>query len=493
MTRLHPLRTVFSSTVATAVLLAAWPAGAQTAEPLRLTLGEALQMAEAQSESLAVVEAAQARADATLSSARSQWLPQVSAGGSYARTLASEFSAAIDDSGPSCAPLSVDPASALTDRVAELERAANCGALGPSFAFSDLPFGQRNAYQFNLSVTQSLYTGGRLGATRLQAELGQQSAALTMSSAHAALALEVTQAFYDAALADELVTIAESGYAQADAVLAQTRLSFEAGRQPEFELLRAQVSRDNQQPVVIRRRADRDIAYLRLRQLLDLPDDAPLDINADLDAATLPPPEPFADALAAAGAPVDVEGHVTVRQARTAVALQRAVVDLADAERRPSVTLSSQFAKVGYPSSGFWPGFGDFRTNWSLSANVQVPVFTGGRLRAGSQAAEADLRGAEARLRQAREQVALAVATARQDLLAAEASWTASAGTVEQADRAHQIAELRYREGLSTQLELADARLALQVAQANRAQAARDLQTARVRVALVPDLPVGAP
>jgi hypothetical protein len=38
---------------------------------------------------------------------------------------------------------------------------------------------------------------------------------------------------------------------------------------------------------------------------------------------------------------------------------------------------------------------------------------------------------------------------------------------------------------------LSDSRLALQSAQANRAQAARDLQLARVRVALLPDLPIG--
>jgi isovaleryl-CoA dehydrogenase len=44
---------------------------------------------------------------------------------------------------------------------------------------------------------------------------------------------------------------------------------------------------------------------------------------------------------------------------------------------------------------------------------------------------------------------------------------------------------------LSTPLELTDARLALQVAQTNRASAARDLQIARARVALLPDLPVG--
>ena len=62
---------------------------------------------------------------------------------------------------------------------------------------------------------------------------------------------------------------------------------------------------------------------------------------------------------------------------------------------------------------------------------------------------------------------------------------------MEQAARAYDIADLRFREGISTQLELLDARLVLQSAQVNRAQAARDVQVSRARVSLLPDLPLG--
>ena len=48
------------------------------------------------------------------------------------------------------------------------------------------------------------------------------------------------------------------------------------------------------------------------------------------------------------------------------------------------------------------------------------------------------------------------------------------------------------RAGVSTQLELTDSRLLLQQAEANRALAARDLQVARARAALLPELPLGA-
>jgi outer membrane protein TolC len=50
---------------------------------------------------------------------------------------------------------------------------------------------------------------------------------------------------------------------------------------------------------------------------------------------------------------------------------------------------------------------------------------------------------------------------------------------------------VRYREGLSTQVELNDSRLLLQQASANAALAVRNMQVARMRVALLRDLPLG--
>ncbi len=437
--------------------------------------------------------AGESRATADEQRVFSQRLPQVNLTGSYSRTLASEFSGAFSASGPVCAPLTVDPAQPLIDRVAELERAASCGALASSgLNFRNLPFGQRNIYQFGFSFTQAIYDGGRTSAQQTEASASHRIASLTTSTAEAQVSLQAAQAFYDAALADRMVAIAESVFAQADAAYEQARLAYEAGRQPEFEVLRAQVSRDNERPAVIRRRADRDIAYVRLRQLLELPPGTPITLDVNLDAPDLPPPAPLADALAAAPT-IDTGDYAATRQSAGLVNVREAAVAVARAERMPAVNVDSTFTRVGYPSSGPFPGPGDFRTNWSVAASVQVPVFTGGRLRADERSALADLAEAQAQLKQAQELATLDATTAGQNVAAARAVWDASAGTVEQAQRAYQIAELRNREGLSTQLELSDARVALEVAQANRAQAARDLQVARARAALLPHLPAGTP
>jgi hypothetical protein len=119
-----------------------------------------------------------------------------------------------------------------------------------------------------------------------------------------------------------------------------------------------------------------------------------------------------------------------------------------------------------------------------------MPLFTGWRIRGDELVARANVDEARLRLRQTTELAALDAQSSLASLAEAEAAWAASAGTAEQAARAYTIAEVRYREGISTQVELSESRILLQQAQANRALAARDLQVARVRLALLRDLPL---
>jgi hypothetical protein len=123
---------------------------------------------------------------------------------------------------------------------------------------------------------------------------------------------------------------------------------------------------------------------------------------------------------------------------------------------------------------------------------MNVPILTGGRQKGDETVARADVTQAQLQQKQVQELAALDTRSAWAELVAARAAWESSAGTVQQATRAYEIADVRFRNGVSTQLELSDSRLLLQQAEANRALAARDLQVARARVALLPELPLGA-
>jgi outer membrane protein TolC len=185
--------------------------------------------------------------------------------------------------------------------------------------------------------------------------------------------------------------------------------------------------------------------------------------------------------------------RAAVRQAVEAIRAQEGLNRASRAQRLPSVALTSSYSRLAYPTGGL-PNWNEFLTDWSVALGVQVPIFTGGRIKGDRFAAKANLEEAKLRHRQAVKAAQLDARTAVDQLQSAIANWQASEGTSAQANRAYQIADIRFREGISTQTELLDARIALQQAEVNRAQAARDLQIARVRVGLLPDLPLsGAP
>jgi outer membrane protein len=437
-----------------------------------LSLEDALSTAEAKSEALGIARAGVTRAEGDKRRARSERFPQLSLQASYDRTLASEFSDIFENVEP--------PADG-----------------GETPSFEDLPFGRKNIWRVNLLFSQNVYTGGRIAATEAMADAGRTSAEIQVAAARAELALTVIRAYYEAALSDRLVTIAEAAFTQADAAYQQTSLAYQAGTQPEFEQLRAQVERDNQRPIVIRRRSERDIAYMRLKQLLELPPATDLRLTAGFDDPALPPPPRFAAIVAAAEETAtrnqpETLDRAPVRQAEAAISVSDAAVRLARAARLPTISVNSSYGNVTYPG-GFFPVVTDFRTNWTIGVGLQMPLLTGGRLKAEQTIAQADKEAATLRLKQTRELAELDSRAAFEELRAARVAWEASAGTVAQAARAYQIADLRYRQGISTQLELSDSRLALEFAEANRAIAARDLQVARARVALLPDLPLAPP
>jgi outer membrane protein TolC len=475
-----------------------------------------LDLAEARSEALALARAGIDRAEGEALRARSGLFPQLSASASYDRALASEFEGVFDDfggGGGNCAAFAPDASATAAERLAELERAVDCGAGGQNVlappapgggggeAFEDLPFGQANTWRVNLSFSQHVWDGGRIGAQQRAAEVGGRSAGLDLTMARAGLLFDVTQAYYNVALTARLVQIAEASIGQSEATFQQTQASFRAGVQPEFEVLRAQVALDSQRPTLIRRRADHELALLRLRQMLDLPAGYPIEIGDPLADDALPPPPVFAARVAVVEAQVQtvdpVRAAVTAPEtpARSAVAagslsvqVREAALALAEAQGMPNVSVNSSYARVAYRGA---PSWSDFRTSWTVGASVSIPILTGGRQGADERVARAELEQARLQLRQLEEVAALDTRAAWTELVAARATWEATSGTVEQASRAYAIAEVRYGAGVSTQLELSDSRLQLQQAEASRAQAARDFQVARARVALLPDLPLG--
>jgi outer membrane protein TolC len=494
-------------------LVASLPVAALGQQGRQLSLEEALRLAESQSEGIRIAQAGVQRARGQQLQARSQYLPQVGATLTYSRTLASQFEA-LADAGPPAPPPGTPPeppddgityyapcsrylaAAGATEaqRVASLETFARCsaGTGGLGIDFSKVGFGAKNQYQLGVQGSLDLYSGGRVQAQNRAAEAARTAADIELVSQRARLALDITEAYFDAVLADRLVAIAESSLAQTESVLGQTRLARQVGNQSEFDLLRAQVTRDNQMPALLQRRTDRDLAYARVKQMLNLPGPERLMLTTGLANESELLQVARVSGADATGNTADTSSvaRAPVRQLNESLRAQQQQLRIAKSAWIPTISLSSQYGRVAFPSAGL-PDLGNFLTNWTVSLTATVPLFTGGRIKGTTLVAEAAVREAEARYEQVREAASLDAQQAIALLTQAQASLAASQGTSGQAARAYNIAEVRYREGLSTQVELNDSRLLLQQASANSALAVRNLQVARMRVALLRDLPLG--
>jgi outer membrane protein TolC len=468
-------------------------------QSVRLSIADALRMTDSASEDVGIARAAVEAASGRRMQARSGWLPQLSGAAAYTRTLESQFEALAGDQGDdgeptppppeNCLRYVPNPALPIDERLTALERGLDCTANGNGeIDFSELPFGQANAWSFGLDLQQTIFDRSLMAQNRL-ARAGEAQAAASLDAARSLALLDVAQAYYDAQLADRLLAIAESTLVQSERTFRDTELARRVGNVAEFDLLRATVARDNQRPVVIQRRIGRDLAQLRLKQLLDLDVNAPIELTTPLgDTASVALPA-FAEGVAAAG-DTTVSGRAVVRAADALADAAQAARDAAAGQRLPTVRFSSAYAKLAYPSDVF--GIGSMLTDWTFAVRVSVPLFTGGRIAGQVREAEADADAARLRARQTRELAARERVEVLDQLTAAEARFLASRSTAAQALRAYEIAEIRVREGLSTLTDLSDVRLQLEQAEANQAQAARDVQVARLRALLLRDLPLGA-
>ncbi|HTR77108.1 MAG TPA: TolC family protein [Gemmatimonadaceae bacterium] len=456
-----------------------------------LSLDDAIRIAQIESQDVGVARAGLTRSTGQLYQSRSQALPQITGSAGYTRTLASQFQG-VSFGGPDtaaqtnpslCAP-NIPANATAAERTAALNQAVTCQSSGGGgFNFASVGFGAANEWTVGLSFSQTLYSGGKVQAQNQSAEAQQRSAGIEVDAQRAEAALDAAQDYYNAALADRLLIIADSALAETEDVLRLAKLGHQVGEQSDFDLLKAQVTRDNQVPVVLQARTNRQIAYLQLKQILNMSLDDSLNLSTTLDETGSAPPAggPAMDTVVADRAPV--------RELEESVRGSEGQLKATTAERLPSVALVSSYQRLYFPS-GVLPSLGEGKQNWTVGVSTSVTVFNGGRTHGDELVAQSNLDEAQQRLKQGRQLAQLDTRVALNELEQAQAEWTAVQGTVDQAQKAYNIDEIRFREGISTQTDLAQSRLLLEQSMANRAQAARDLAVARIRLSLLKDLPI---
>lgn len=455
------------------------PSDSGSPAPLELSVSDALTRALTESPDVRNAQAAVDYAAAESRSARASALPQLNAQLAYSRALRSVFqgvSTAIPDS----LKFNPDPNASLTNRVKYLEDNSGLAALGAlTNLFSEMPFGRANTWTVGLSVTQPIFTGGRIRSAIAMAGDAADAARFSLNETRSDIALQVKTGYYDAELADRSAAIMEQSVELAQAHLREVKLRYGAGDASELDTLRAAVDLANLLPQLLTARNARDLTLLNLKRLIRLPADAPLRLTTQLTPLTRGgtpilavqlPPDAEVSAL--------LERRGAVRAAQKAIDIGHAQVGVARSAFLPTVAFTGALNRQAYPSALRFPAGADWRDDWNIGFAVQWPLFQGLKRSADLDAAHAQLRQAEVQAEQLHDGVRIQYRQAAGEFERAKAQINAAARTAAQAKKVYDLTELRFGEGLATQLDVSSARLALQQARINEVQAYHDAYAA---------------
>ncbi len=351
-------------------------------------------------------------------------------------------------------------------------------------------FGADNSWNMSVNLEQPLFDARvfvGLGAAQRLASIQEESVRGRSQS----LVTRVRRAYYDLLLAQEQERLTRNSVARVRRSLKETRAMNRAGLASDYDMLRIEVELANLEPN-LRRAENAAIQFRRaLAVELALEDQEGLRVagslaSMDLDDPADNTPDNRAILAFASSRPMEGGAEEKVRQAwerrsdlrqlEMAERLRHSEMRLEQMQYVPTVSLFGNYV-LQAQQNGSPDFFGDPMSRASAQAvgvSVSVPVFEGFRKDARVDQRRAAWRQAETRFRLSRDQAAVQVKSLVELTREARARARGQRLAVEQARRGFEIASAQYREGLSGQLELTDAEVALRQSEFNYAQAVYD-------------------
>jgi outer membrane protein len=418
--------------IAAVAFLAGGSAGAQTQDVMRLTLDECLARGLARSIPLANARRQERIADARVRQAWSQIKPALEATANYTR---------LDEE--------------------------------PRFGGFPEPVGRIDNYSAALRAEQLIYRGGAVRAAVRAARAYRGSAALEVERAAAALRRDIRKQFYRVLYLREMRDTARQSVEQLEALADEAGLKYESETLSEFDRLSAEVRLANERPRLVQARNAMALAQTALANLIY--EDAPFAVDGELAYRPLP------------GADLDelTENALTARweieQARRTIAIR-------EADRRATAgtyypELRAFAAYEGTNPGEIEPTEDSWEWGWSAGATLTWDLLDGGLRGAELMEKRMEEEIARARFEDVRRAIRQEVKDALLTLRDAEEAVLSTRDNVGLAERAMEIARVRYRRGLSTYLEFSDSNLALRQARLNHAEALWSWMDARADLA----------
>jgi outer membrane protein len=349
----------------------------------------------------------------------------------------------------------------------------------PPFSFQS----PDSSWQTDLSLSQPLYTAGALPAgVRAVRELLRGSEGAYRRTRHE-VAFSVRGAYYAVLAAEEQVNVAQQVLDSALETLRVSRLRYEAGVAPQFDVLSAEARVARTEQAFISAEVLRDTVWATLSTTLGvpIPPGTRLSTPRPVTVSEADPVALRAEALA--NRPDLLVANADEAAARAQLAVAKAgnyptISGNISYSLRERVTVAGDV--VGTPGIDIVVS----QNSGAISLVATWSIFNAGQVEGEITEAKARHQQSQDVVKGLRQSVELGVRTAYLAVEAAKAQVAAARKEVTQQEEAYRIATIRYQEGVGTSVEILSAEADLEDAKTRLNRAIFDLNLAVARLDL---------
>ncbi len=328
----------------------------------------------------------------------------------------------------------------------------------------------------DVTLSQPLYTWGKLSAAISAAEVGLKTADEQLRLYRHAAYRDVSTAYFNVQLARELHRLAQENRDQKQRHLEEAKRKFSAGVATDYDVLAAEVAVENSRPEVIRAENAVRMTREQLRFLLAVGSDEVDTVGTlGMSAESQTLPASWDEAIRIAVTRRPELGDVRLR-----IGMYDQLVTIAAAENKPRLDLKATAGWHWLSLNDPAPAMDADGAAWSAGVYLSFPFFDGYRTDGKVAQARSELQTKKIEEARLLDDITLEVRQADFSHHEATEIFKALSGTVTQAERLVEMAEKGYELGVKIRLEVDDAQLNLLQARSNLVRAVRDLRVAQV-------------
>jgi outer membrane protein TolC len=318
-----------------------------------------------------------------------------------------------------------------------------------------IPIGDVDNYSVDLMVSQPVFRGGAIGAALRAAKLAELLSDEVARSALQGTIYEVALAYYDALLFQHQYEVNEDAVRSATVHLEDVLTRRKLGVASDYDVLRAEVDVTNFRAEMIKQKNNVDLAKSRLLKAMGVLQKGDLELADELEYMPMRPV--LEESLRIAH-----ENRPDLYQAELDVRLQKEALRVARSQYWPQIDAFFQ-ELWGKPDPNSETNI-EWNDTWRAGLSVNLSIFDGLGREGRVHQQKATLAQSRYRLANTQEQAFLEIRQALLSLRNAEEFVESQKLNRNRAQEGLRLAEVGYREGIASEVEVSDARSALTTA-----------------------------